>query len=165
MENKILIVNTGGTFNKYYDPLKGELVVDQEEKALKALADAWMCEFEIINIIGKDSLQMNNHDRLELLAILSQSDATRIIVVHGTDTMHLSAAYVDDAEMEKKVVFTGAMVPYAIDPVEATANFALAYGALLNISEDGIYIAMHGLCEHFSRIRKDTQQGKFVRVD
>jgi L-asparaginase len=161
MKNHILIVNTGGTFNKYYDPISGELKVDQTGAALRRLAQSWHTELEIIDIIGKDSLEMTNHDRLELLAIVSQSDARRIIVVHGTDTMDITAAYLEDAELEKCVVFTGAMVPYAIDPVEASANFASAYGYLLQNDTDGIYIAMHGLVLPYRKITKKRELGCF----
>jgi L-asparaginase len=163
MKNHILIINTGGTFNKYYDPISGELKVDQTGAALRRLAQSWHTELEVIDIIGKDSLEMTNHDRLELLAIVSRSDASRIIVVHGTDTMDITAAYLEDAELEKCVVLTGAMVPYAIDPVEAVANFALAYGYLLQNDTHGIYIAMHGDVLPHKEIVKDRQKGIFVR--
>jgi L-asparaginase len=163
MKNKILIVNTGGTFNKFYNPINGTLEVDCGSDALESLASKWLTDFDIVNIIGKDSLEMSNHDRLELLAILSQSSAERIIVVHGTDTMGLTAAYLAESDLEKKIVLTGAMVPYSIDPVEATANFASAWGMLSILDENGIYIAMNGLVSQYAEIEKDRQHGKFVR--
>jgi len=128
MKNKILIVNTGGTFNKYYNRINGKLEVDQSASVLESLAEKWLTCFQILSIIGKDSLEMNSQDRLELLAVLSQAEEERIIVVHGTDTMHTTAEYLADAELEKCIVLTGAMVPFRIDPVEASANFASAYG-------------------------------------
>jgi L-asparaginase len=164
MEEKILIINTGGTFNKKYDPISGALFVEQSSQALASLAAKWLCDLKSIDIIGKDSLEMTNHDRLELLATIHQSPHEKIIIIHGTDTMHITAEYLADADLEKQVVLTGAMVPYSIDPVEATANFASAYGYLLTLGEDGIYIAMNGIIASFKEIRKDREKGKFTRV-
>jgi len=164
MKNKILIVNTGGTFNKYYNPLTGELEVDKEGTTLRSLAEKWMHTFEMVNIIGKDSLEMTNHDRLELLATLHQSVYQKIIIIHGTDTMALSAEYIADAEVEKQIVFTGAMVPFSIDPVEATANFASAFGYLLSAEKNGVFIAMNGIVATYEQIRKEKKKGKFVFV-
>ncbi len=142
---KILIISTGGTFNKVYDPIKGEFYIDEASHALEQIASKWLCEFKIMNIIGKDSLDMTNQDRLELLATISQSDYHHILIVHGTDTMDLTAEYLADADLEKCIVLTGAMVPYSIDPVEATANLCSAYGYINALEQEGIFIAMNGV--------------------
>ena len=158
---KILIINTGGTFNKVYNPLNGELIVDQTAYAIENIASKWLCELEVLNIIGKDSLDISNHDRLELLATISQSEYEYIIIVHGTDTMKLTAEYLADGDCEKYIVLTGAMVPYSIDPVEATANLCSAYGYINALEKEGIYIAMNGLIAPCKKIRKDRKKGKF----
>jgi L-asparaginase len=161
---KILIISTGGTFNKVYDPLKGELTIDNSSKAVEKIASKWLCEFEILNIIGKDSLEISNHDRLELLAAISHSNYEYIIVIHGTDTMHLTAEYLFDGDCEKCIVFTGAMVPYSIDPVEATANLCSAYGYIHALEKSGIYIAMNGIIDTYEKVKKDRKSGKFIVV-
>jgi len=160
--HKILIINTGGTFNKTYDPLNGTLIVDTTSKALENIASKWLCEFEVINIIGKDSLDITNHDRLELLATISHSSYQHIIIIHGTDTMHITAEYLADGELEKSIVLTGAMVPYSIDPVEATANLCSAYGYLNALKEEGIFIAMNGQLSTYNRVTKNRMKGKFT---
>jgi len=160
--HKILIINTGGTFNKVYNPLDGELIVDQTANALEQIASKWLCKFEVLNIIGKDSLDITNHDRLELLATISQSSYEYILIVHGTDTMKLTADYLADGDCEKCIVLTGSMVPYSVDPVEATANFASAYGYLNALQENGIYIAMNGVMGNYKKVRKDRKKGKFT---
>ena len=160
--NKILLISTGGTFNKVYDPLKGELIIDETSSALKEIASKWLCEFDIINIIAKDSLELNSQDRLELLATISQSAYKNIIVVHGTDTMGLTAEYLADGDLEKNIIITGAMVPYSIDPVEATANLASAFGYLQMLNKRGVYIAMNGIFGSYEKIKKDRNKGKFI---
>jgi L-asparaginase len=159
---KILLISTGGTFNKIYDPIEGNLKIDKTSESLKQIASKWLCEFEIINIIGKDSLEMTTKDRMELLLTISASKNEEVIVIHGTDTMDVTASYLADATLEKKIILTGAMVPYSIDPVEATANLASAYGYLLHPIENGIYISMHGNVVPSTDIHKDRVQGKFI---
>lgn len=159
---KVLIINTGGTFNKVYNPLNGELEVDKTGAAMRSIMSKWLCEFDIVDIIGKDSLEMTGHDRLELLATISQSQATHIIVIHGTDTIDITAEYLDDAELEKFIILTGAMVPYSIDPVEATANLCSAYGYISADYKEGVYIAMHGIVDTYDKVKKDRSKGKFI---
>lgn len=159
---KILIMSTGGTFNKIYDPIKGEFIIDVESKALNEIAKKWLCEFEIMNLIGKDSLDMTNHDRLELLATINQSEYHHILIVHGTDTIDVTAEYLADADMEKCIVLTGAMVPYSVDPVEATANLSSAYGYINALDKDGVFIAMNGVMGTYDHIKKDRFKGKFI---
>jgi len=159
---KVLIINTGGTFNKVYNPLNGLLEVDTKGDALRSITTKWLCEIEIINIIGKDSLDMSNHDRLELRATIDQADYHHIIIVHGTDTMDITAEYLNDGDLEKCIMLTGAMVPYSIDPVEATANLCSAYGYMNAMHEEGIYISMHGMIHTYDKVKKDRSKGKFT---
>jgi len=159
---KILLISTGGTFNKIYNPLSGNLEIDTKSKALDEISAKWQMDFEVVSIIGKDSLEITNSDRLLLLATLNLSAYDDIIIIHGTDTMDLSAEYVADAELEKRIIFTGAMVPYSIDPVEATANLSAAFGYLQALEKEGVYIAMNGIIAPYDTITKDRAGGKFV---
>jgi len=159
---KILLINTGGTFNKVYHPLTGELLVDNTASALENIASKWLCKFEIIDIIEKDSLHMTNQDRLLLLATVNHSEHDDIIIIHGTDSMDITAEYLDEGDLEKRIVLTGAMVPYSIDPVEATANLASAFGYLQTLNKNGIYIAMNGIFGSYNKIKKDRKNGKFI---
>ena len=159
---KILLISTGGTFNKVYNPLNGMLEIDKSSYALRSIASKWLYEFEILNIIGKDSLEIDNHDRLELLATIGQSEYEHIIIIHGTDTMDITAQYLADGDLEKYIVLTGAMVPYSIDPVEATANLASAFGYVQTLNEHGVYISMNGVFGSYDQIKKDRKNAKFI---
>lgn len=158
---KIVIISTGGTFNKIYNPKNGELEIDKNSSAISSIAKHWLCRFEIINIIGKDSLDMNQEDRQKLLLLISTLEDRYIIVVHGTDTMDITAKYLSEAKLKKSIIITGAMVPYSINPVEATANLTSAYGYINAIKEDGVYIAMNGVIGSYDKIKKDYKLGKF----
>jgi L-asparaginase len=160
--NKLLIISTGGTFNKIYNPKNGMLEIDKNAKSLKELASKWLCKFEIVTIIGKDSLEITNQDRLELLGTISQADCKHIIVVHGTDTMDITAEYLAEGELDKCIVLTGAMVPYSIAAVESTDNLASAYGYLQAVEEDGVYISMNGALDTYTKVKKDRKKGRFM---
>lgn len=158
----ILIINTGGTFNKIYNPLTGDLDIDTKGNALKTIAHKWLTNFEVINIINKDSLEMDAADRLRIFQTIQEaSHVQAIIVVHGTDTMDQTAAYLQEHKINKTIVLTGAMVPFSIDPIEATANLSSAYGFLQGLSNDGVYIAMHGKVELYPILKKNRERGYF----
>ena len=157
----ILIINTGGTFNKVYDPFSGSMTVDKTSRSLLSIATKWRCELDTVSIIGKDSLDMTDEDRNLLLNKIKSSEVQNIIVVHGTDTMDVSASKIAEAKLDKRIIFTGAMVPYAIEPVEAAANLALAFGYLQALDEYGVYIAMNGSIGNYHTVIKDKERGRF----
>ena len=162
---KILCISTGGTFNKIYNPVSGELDVDIKSRAIDEINTKWKNEIETISIIGKDSLMINNSDRLLLLATINLSKYNHIIIIHGTDTIKDTASYLADSDLEKCVVLAGAMVPFSIDPVEASVNFGAAYGFLQGSEKNGIFIAMNGLILPYNGIRKDRAAGKFAPLE
>ncbi|MDD5549192.1 MAG: asparaginase domain-containing protein [Sulfurovaceae bacterium] len=162
--NNILVINTGGTFNKLYDSINGELLVDGSSNALNVISKNWLCEFEIVNIIGKDSLEFDDNDRnIILQTIKNHTSNNKFIIIHGTDTMHITAEFLDLNIKDKYIVITGAMVPFSINTIEATANFASSAGYINNIKEFGIYICMNGLCGKYNNIIKNREIGKFIQ--
>ena len=104
---------------------------------------------------------MTNTDRKLLFDTIKQSSHSHIIVVHGTDTMEISAKYIADSTLEQTVIFTGAMIPYSIDPTEATSNLCSAYGYLQGLDTKGIYIAMNGVLGKYDVIKKNHIKGRF----
>lgn len=159
----VTIINTGGTFNKRYNPIKGELVVPNDNMALdKIISSCHNIDFEIKNIVSKDSLDMNDADRQEICEAIKNTQNDKIIIVHGTDTVHLTSALIKEQNINKEVVFTGAMVPMSIDEVEATMNFSLALGFLSSDNKNGTYIAMHGVVVDCSKLVKNRELGQFL---
>ena len=158
---KILIINTGGTFNKIYNPISGNLEIDSSGKAIETIAKSWLIDFKIINIIGKDSLDMIDSDREEIYRTIEESGFHKIIIVHGTDTIDKTAKYLDELNLDKQIILTGAMVPFSINPIEATANLSSAYGYLLILKENRVYIAMNGKIDLCKRVIKNRGKGYF----
>ncbi|MFA5216033.1 asparaginase domain-containing protein [Sulfuricurvum sp.] len=157
------IINTGGTFNKRYDPLKGELFVPKDNAAVEAIISSFVVDIPLQGVIYKDSLEMDSHDRFVLGEMIAHSKENIIIVVHGTDTMDISAAYIESLALEKVIVFTGAMVPFSINPIEATANLSIAIGYANNV-QAGVHIVMQGVMGSFKQVKKNKFAGKFEYV-
>lgn len=159
----MLILNTGGTFNKRYDPIHGTLFVPCDNRAVERVLETLVTITDVQGLIYKDSLEMDEDDRALLCDLIAQTDETSIVVVHGTDTMDLSAAAVASLKLDKTVVFTGAMIPLCIDPIEATANLAMAIG-YAHSQAGGVYIVMQGVMGSVERVKKNRELGKFEYV-
>ena len=157
------MLNTGGTFNKIYDPVKGELVVPQNDDAVGKILGLLQIDARVEGLIYKDSLEMDDADRAMLAQRVAESDQKAIVIVHGTDTMDRSAAAVAKVAGDRCVVFTGAMVPVSIEPREGAANLMLAISKALYCPTPGVYIAMQGLLGPYDGIYKDRQKGRFCR--
>ncbi len=157
----MIILNTGGTFNKIYDPIKGRLVVPRSNEAVEEICKNFYFDFACKGLIYKDSLEFSEADREELAEAILAAQDRRIVVVHGTDTMDLSAAYAAKRVEGKCVVFTGAMVPFSIDKAEASSNLTLAIAKALYGYEEGVFIAMHGIVGRYERVYKDRKRGVF----
>jgi len=159
---KILIINTGGTFNKRYNPLKGELEVPQDGIAVESILQyCYNTSYELLNIIHKDSLEMTEEDRELMVETIKNSACQKILIVHGTDTMDVTATFLALHIKDKIITLTGAMVPFSIDTVEATANFMMALGDLQLREKNGVNLAMHGAIASHGSIYKNRQKGIF----
>lgn len=159
----ITVINTGGTFNKLYNPIKGKLEVSKNHNSLKKIISSLHnVNLEIFNILAKDSLDMTDDDRVEIVETIKKSKNDKIIIIHGTDTVDLTSAFIKKEINDKKIVFTGAMVPMSIEEVEATMNFSMALGFLSADIKNGIYLAMHGVVVEAIKLKKDRSAGKFL---
>ena len=162
MQQKLLIINTGGTFNKRYNPLNGILEVPTDAYALECiLKHAPNLSYELISLIHKDSLDMNDEDRQIIAQAINASSIEKVLIVHGTDTMDLTALYLASHAADKTIILMGAMVPFSIDPIEATTHCMFALGSLCQLHEKGVFIAMHGTVLEHTKISKNRQKGLF----
>ena len=162
-KSKITVINTGGTFNKRYNPLSGELDVPKDSLALdEIISYCYNIDFEVLNIISKDSLEMNDADREFIVKTIKNCKNENIIIVHGTDTIDLTASFIDENIKDKTIVLTGAMLPISINKIEATLNFASAIGFLNANIKNGIYISMHGSVKNYKKLIKNREIGQFL---
>ncbi len=154
------IIATGGTFDKQYDPLTGQLVFGDSiiPSALRRARITVPAMFEPLMAI--DSLDMQDSHRQQIRAACERSDETQIVIVHGTDTMRETAEMLAHAQLAKTIVLTGAMVPYRIDDSDALFNLGFACAAAA-LGAAGVYIAMNGRVFPWHAVRKNRDAGVF----
>jgi len=162
------ILNTGGTFNKRYDPVLGVLEVPYDNEAVEEIVENFAYDVEIAGMIYKDSLEMTQDDRDRLYDIIDVDDEEVYVIIHGTDTMDLTAKTLaermEEDEEERVIVLTGAMVPYSINKTEASVNLGMALGFAATQPAPGVYICMSGIIAPYDRIRKNKMEGIFEIV-
>ena len=87
----------------------------------------------------------------------------RIIIIHGTDTMTLTAELLAREIPGKTIVLTGAMIPYSISKSDALFNFGSAFTAV-QMTSPGVYIAMNGRLFSAGKVRKNKEKGIFEEI-
>ena len=156
------IIVTGGTFDKQYDAIKGELTFT--ETHLPAILQQARVTIPVAIEINQliDSLHMHDEHRAKVLEACRAAPEDSIVVVHGTDTMAQTAEVVGRARLAKSIVFTGAMIPYSVQGSDALFNLGFAL-ALAGTLPSGSYVAMNGRVFPWDDVRKDTASGRFER--
>lgn len=158
------IIATGGTFDKCYDPLTGNLIFS-ESVLPTAISRARITDpvsFEPLMAI--DSLDMTDAHRAQILSACQRSPEQNIVIIHGTDTMRETAQVLGEAGLKKTIVLTGAMVPYRISSSDALFNLGFAV-AVAQLSAPGVFVAMNGRAFGWDRVRKNKAAGIFENAD
>lgn len=156
------IIATGGTFDKHYDELKGQLVFSQS--VLPAvLARARLTQEVVFEpLLALDSLEMQASHRQQIKQACSDSSEERIVIVHGTDTLCDTAEVLGNAKLAKTIVLVGAMIPYEIANSDALFNLGFAIAAV-KLSASGVFVAMNGQIFSWNEVRKNRETGLFER--
>ncbi len=163
----LVLINTGGTFNKRYNPLLGTLDVPTDDQAITRLLASAQPNLEVYGIgqIYKDSLEITEDDRAALVQSLRRLPAAfrqaPVLIVHGTDTLDQTAAALEAAALDRLIILTGAMRPAEIDPVEPALHLGLALGFIAAAPPAGVYVALHGLVRPHRQLVKDRVAGVF----
>ncbi len=160
MEKKLHIIAAGGTFDKQYDELKGELTF--KDSHLPEIMKIVRCTvpYELTFLPLKDSLNMDDDDREALLEACRTSEYDLIIIIHGTDTMENTAQVIGRATLPKTVILTGAMVPYSVSGSDAIFNLGTAI-SYVQAQRTGTYISMNGRCFPWDDVKKNRTKGIF----
>ena len=160
----MLILNTGGTFNKRYNHLNGELEVPYDNFAIEKILDSAKFDYDLAGVMYKDSLEMDVNDRKMLANIIMESTDNTFLIVHGTDTIHETAEFLSEVFDDKIILLTGSMKPFEIDAIESSLNIGISIGFLKSSPKNGVYICMNGNVVSWDRIIKNKALGKFELV-
>ncbi|MBP7992113.1 MAG: asparaginase [Candidatus Magasanikbacteria bacterium] len=161
MNTKILV--TGGTFDKEYNELTGELFF--KDTHLPEMLSLGRSKLSIVveTLMMIDSLFMTEADRNNILEHCQNTPETQIIITHGTDTMVETAAVLAKAKLNKTIVLTGAMVPYKFGSSDGLFNLGSAL-AFVQVLPAGVYIAMNGQYFNWNNVRKNKEIGIFEKI-
>jgi L-asparaginase len=159
-ENAIRIFITGGTFDKEYDELTGQLYFQDSHLAEMLRLGRANLPLEIRTLMMIDSLDMRDDDRALIVEHARNAAESRIVITHGTDTMVETAQVLAAQVRDKTIVLTGAMIPYKFGSSDGLFNLgsALAFAQTL---PPGVYVAMNGRSFPAGRVRKNRQTGMF----
>ena len=160
----IRIIITGGTFDKHYDELNGELTFKDSHlpEILRYVRATVPIELEINQLI--DSLDMRMSNRMRILESCKSASEEGIIIIHGTDTMTDTAKLLGEARLEKRIVLTGSMIPYAVTNSDAVFNLGCSVTAV-QLVEPGVWVVMNGRVFRWDKVRKNKSKGVFEEVN
>ncbi|MFV0604918.1 MAG: asparaginase domain-containing protein [Niabella sp.] len=156
----IRIFITGGTFDKEYNMLNGELYF--KDTHLQELLEKGRntVPVEIRTLMMVDSLEMTDEDRELIAHQCNQAEEDRIVITHGTDTMADTAKMLYETVKGKTIVLTGAMIPIKFGSSDGLFNLgsALAFAQSL---PHGVYVVMNGRYFKAGKVHKNRQTGVF----
>lgn len=159
----IRILITGGTFDKEYNELTGQLYFKDSQLPEMLELGRNLVPVEIRTLMMVDSLEMTDDDRELIAEHCIKSPETKIIITHGTDTMAETARLLAQKIKDKTIVLTGAMIPYKFGSSDGLFNLGSAM-AFVQTLPPGIYLAMNGRYFHASNVRKNKQTGVFEEL-
>lgn len=157
---QIRIIVTGGTFDKEYNELNGQLFF--KDTHLYDMLGLGRCLLNVSVDIPMliDSLDMTDADREKVAYEISKSSEERLVITHGTDTMVETAAYLAAKNYPRTIILTGAMIPYKFGSSDGLFNLgsALAFAQTL---PHGVYVAMNGRYFNWDNVYKNKSKGIF----
>lgn len=110
----------------------------------------------------KDSRDISESDRKEIVTLIHRSPHDRIVVTHGTFTLVQTAQVIASkfAESSKTIIVTGAIVPFEELLSDAPFNLGFACSAAL-LGPKGTWVAMHGQLWHPNEVVKNIDSNRF----
>ena len=160
---QIRLFITGGTFDKEYNELNGQLYFKDTHLSDLLEMGRSKVPVEIRTLMMVDSLEMTGEDRELIVHQCNNCDETQIVITHGTDTMADTAKVLAQKVKHKTIILTGAMIPIKFGSSDGLFNLgsALAFAQTLPA---GVYVAMNGRCFNWDNVQKNRQTGMFEEV-
>lgn len=162
MAIKILV--TGGTFDKEYNLLTGQLFFNGTHVPEMLRLGRSRLQVTIKTIMMIDSQSMIDADRKKIVKECENSEEDKILITHGTDTMTETARLLGQTIRDKTIILTGAMVPYAFGSSDGLFNLGSAL-AFLQTLPLGVYISMNGKYFPWDNVRKNKEIGLFEEIN
>ncbi|HSM59817.1 MAG TPA: asparaginase domain-containing protein [Longimicrobiales bacterium] len=160
MTEPIRLFVTGGTFDKEYDEIHGQLYF--EDTHIPQMLELGRCRLDmhVRTLMMIDSLEMTDADRQLIAHNCAEAPEPHIVITHGTDTMVETARVLAEHVRDKTIVLTGAMIPIAFGSSDGLFNLGGALTAVQVLSP-GVYITMNGRIFRSDDVRKNRDTGVF----
>ena len=159
----IQILITGGTFDKSYNHISGDLFF--EKTHIPEMLERSKCRLnvDVKTLMMIDSLEMTKKDIEKIIDECKKTKSSRIVITHGTDTMVNTAEKIAEKIKNKTIVLTGAMIPYAFG---SSSDGFFNLGSALSFVQtlkNGIYIAINGQYFDYDKVEKNKLNGYFEK--
>lgn len=151
---------TGGTFDKEYNELSGELYFKQSHVAEMLAMGRSLVAVRCETLMMKDSLFMTTADRERIASACESAAEQRILITHGTDTLVETAGFLAARVTTKTIVLTGAMIPYKFGSSDGLFNLGSALAFVQTLCA-GVYVAMNGRVFEWNKVTKNRETGFF----
>tara|TARA_B100000131_G_scaffold232266_1_gene224107 strand:- start:102 stop:605 length:504 start_codon:yes stop_codon:yes gene_type:complete len=160
----IKIFATGGTFDKEYDEINGELFFKETHlHELLALGRSQL-NVKIETLMMVDSLEMTKSEKQYIVEKCKSEKTDRIIITHGTDTMVETAQIIAEDVNDKTIILTGAMIPIKFGSSDGLFNLGSAL-SFIQVIQPGVYITMNGRYFKWDNVSKNKRLGVFERIN
>ena len=159
----IQILITGGTFDKSYNHISGDLFFERTH--IPEMLERSKCRLnvDVKTLMMIDSLEMTKNDIEKIIKECKKTKSSRIVITHGTDTMVNTAEKIAEKIKNKTIVLTGAMIPYAFG---SSSDGFFNLGSALSFVQtlkNGIYIAINGQYFDYDKVEKNKLKGYFEK--
>ncbi len=165
----IYLITTGGTIEKAYSERTGA-VQNLDNKIDRYLSRLRLPETDVrvVPLMNKDSLEMTDADREEILSKVKELLPTSapMVITHGTDTMVQTGLYLQRSlpQLTVPIVLTGAMTPLGFEGSDGLQNLTESLFAV-RILRPGIHVVMHNQAFPVDRVQKDQTLARFISTD
>lgn len=168
---RLTLITTGGTIEKTYDEVSGNLA-NRQSIVRRMLSELRLEEGDVnvVELMSKDSLDMTDADRervvqtVRVMGGTEDSGTSGIVILHGTDRLAQTGErlFAEIPSPRVPIVLTGAMRPFEMKQSDALQNLTEALFAA-GILPPGVYCVAHGRALAFPGVRKDPERGTFVK--
>ena len=159
----IQILITGGTFDKSYNHISGDLFFERTHIPEMLKRSKCRLNVEVKTLMMIDSLEMTKKDIEKIIDECKKTKSSRIVITHGTDTIVNTAEKIAEKIKNKTIVLTGAMIPYAFG---SSSDGFFNLGSALSFVQtlkNGIYIAINGQYFDYDKVEKNKLKGYFEK--
>ena len=163
--SSIQIFITGGTFDKSYDYINGDLYFEKTHIPEMLKRSRCRLNVKVDTLMMIDSLEMNQSHIDQIISNCKKCDSNKIVITHGTDRIVKSAKEIQKADIKNKtIILTGAMIPYAFG---SSSDGFFNLGCALSFAqslEKGVYITMQGQYFSPNDVIKNSEKGFFENL-